>query len=234
MAVCGLYPLNSIETEPDPFELALWDSLGASDESYLSMVVDSMDYRTINESFGMLEPQLNQLSSSSADIYDDCLHQSSPPRLPTTMPHAGRRGAQVTLSTLRLSPLESIEIRMEEEEDEEHRKCGGSSPQPKRPIEYQRTRGIRRIAPAPKPETATNSCRRSCKRQATDSAVDTRMYVCTYCQRHKTSSSRGQDGRVRIRCACGGKHHDDTPRMHAQWSLLKTAGKTSTTPLPSK
>merc|ERR1711934_51902 len=42
-------------------------------------------------------------------------------------------------------------------------------------------------------------------------------YKCGYCGRLKTSLSTGQDGRVRIRCECGGKHKDDKPRMHAMW-----------------
>ena len=40
-------------------------------------------------------------------------------------------------------------------------------------------------------------------------------YQCNYCSRIKKSLSAGTDGRVRIRCDCGGKHQDNTPRMHA-------------------
>jgi len=43
------------------------------------------------------------------------------------------------------------------------------------------------------------------------------QYKCGYCGRIKTSLSTGQDGRVRIRCECGGKHNDSNPRMHAMW-----------------
>merc|ERR1712166_359678 len=59
---------------------------------------------------------------------------------------------------------------------------------------------------------------RSCKRQAKETTVGMCMYVCNYCKRHKPSASKGQDGRVRIRCECGGRHRDGTSRMHAQWS----------------
>lgn len=44
-------------------------------------------------------------------------------------------------------------------------------------------------------------------------------YQCNYCSRIKKSLSAGTDGRVRIRCDCGGKHQDNTPRMHAMWEL---------------
>lgn len=40
-------------------------------------------------------------------------------------------------------------------------------------------------------------------------------YQCSYCGSIKTSTSAGADGRVRIRCECGGKHRDNRPRMHA-------------------
>ena len=46
-----------------------------------------------------------------------------------------------------------------------------------------------------------------------------KVYVCGYCGRHKTSISRCADGRVRIRCQCGGQHKDGKPRMHATWTL---------------
>ena len=41
------------------------------------------------------------------------------------------------------------------------------------------------------------------------------MYACSYCGRLKASTSTGQDGRIRIRCECGGKHRDGSERMHA-------------------
>jgi len=44
-------------------------------------------------------------------------------------------------------------------------------------------------------------------------------YQCGYCGDRKISTSAGGDGRVRIRCECGGKHADATPRMHAKWKL---------------
>jgi len=45
-------------------------------------------------------------------------------------------------------------------------------------------------------------------------------YVCGYCGHSRTSASACSDGRVRIRCACGGKHKDGKPRMHANWRPL--------------
>ena len=40
-------------------------------------------------------------------------------------------------------------------------------------------------------------------------------YRCAYCNVRKKSTSVGGDGRVRIRCECGGKRKDNIPRMHA-------------------
>jgi len=42
-------------------------------------------------------------------------------------------------------------------------------------------------------------------------------YACGYCGTRKASTSAGGDGRVRIRCECGGKHKDRKARMHANW-----------------
>jgi len=53
-----------------------------------------------------------------------------------------------------------------------------------------------------------------------DEADVSPMYQCGYCQSIKTSSSAGADGRVRIRCECGGKHQDGKSRMHANWNPL--------------
>ena len=44
-------------------------------------------------------------------------------------------------------------------------------------------------------------------------------YECGYCKVRRVSTSIGGDGRVRIRCDCGGKHQDRKPRMHAKWKL---------------
>jgi len=44
-------------------------------------------------------------------------------------------------------------------------------------------------------------------------------YVCGYCNRTKLSASIGHTGRIRIRCECGGKHHDSVPRMHGMWTI---------------
>ena len=40
-------------------------------------------------------------------------------------------------------------------------------------------------------------------------------YQCNYCGCVRTSASAGSDGRVRIRCECGGRHRDQKSRMHA-------------------
>lgn len=47
-------------------------------------------------------------------------------------------------------------------------------------------------------------------------------YSCGYCGELKTSASSGADGRVKIRCECGGKHQDGKIRMHATWHLVLT------------
>jgi len=45
-------------------------------------------------------------------------------------------------------------------------------------------------------------------------------YICGYCSKVKTSASACSDGRVRIRCECGGQYQDGKARMHATWSPL--------------
>merc|ERR1711935_459478 len=43
-------------------------------------------------------------------------------------------------------------------------------------------------------------------------------YECGYCGQTKLTTAAGSgDGRVRIRCKCGGKRLDGEPRMHAMW-----------------
>lgn len=52
-------------------------------------------------------------------------------------------------------------------------------------------------------------------------------YECGYCGEVKmTTASRSDDGRVRIRCKCGGKRMDGEVRMHAMWRLVKTDSST--------
>lgn len=53
----------------------------------------------------------------------------------------------------------------------------------------------------------------------------TPLYQCGYCRSVKSSSSAGADGRVRIRCECGGKHKDGKARMHANWNLVKPSSQ---------
>eukprot|EP00658_Telonema_sp_P-2_P026645 TRINITY_DN20779_c0_g1_i4.p2 TRINITY_DN20779_c0_g1~~TRINITY_DN20779_c0_g1_i4.p2 ORF type:complete len:108 (+),score=24.94 TRINITY_DN20779_c0_g1_i4:77-400(+) len=57
-------------------------------------------------------------------------------------------------------------------------------------------------------------------------------YVCGYCGTRKVSTSIGRDGRVRIRCDCGGKHSDGVPRMHAKWSLCNPPEQLAATQSP--
>lgn len=45
-------------------------------------------------------------------------------------------------------------------------------------------------------------------------------YGCGYCGVHRTSASACSDGRVRIRCECGGVRQDSIPRIHANWKPL--------------
>jgi len=46
-------------------------------------------------------------------------------------------------------------------------------------------------------------------------------YSCGYCGQIKSSASTGKDGRIRIRCECGGKYRDNTSRMHAMWNVVR-------------
>ena len=50
-------------------------------------------------------------------------------------------------------------------------------------------------------------------------------YECGYCGQTKLTTAAGSgDGRVRIRCKCGGKRLDGEPRMHAMWTLVRSSG----------
>merc|ERR1712086_438071 len=145
-------------------------------------------------------------------------------RPPAGMPQNRAQSVQSRMTRLRLSPLETIEIT--------HTASDGTLPKRKRKrnMSYRNLHAYgvgEPVEPAARPAPTSRelvSCaaredsRRSCKRQTKESAVGRYMYVCSYCKRHKLSASKGQDGRVRIRCECGGRHRDGTPRMHAQWS----------------
>ena len=48
------------------------------------------------------------------------------------------------------------------------------------------------------------------------------LYACGYCGERKESASCGKDGRVRIRCKCGGRYADGQNRMHAHWKVVLT------------
>jgi len=58
------------------------------------------------------------------------------------------------------------------------------------------------------------------------------QFTCGYCKRVKTSSSSCSDGRVRIRCECGGSHLDNKPRMHATWTPVENSVSSSPPPPP--
>ena len=47
-------------------------------------------------------------------------------------------------------------------------------------------------------------------------------HSCTYCSVVKTSASLCADGRVQIRCCCGGQRQDGQKRMHANWKAVDT------------
>lgn len=76
--------------------------------------------------------------------------------------------------------------------------------------------------PAPAPAEVTIVHREGYMRSKAHEAKGSEQdYACGYCGHARTSASACSDGRVRIRCACGGKHRDGKPRMHANWKLVK-------------
>ena len=50
--------------------------------------------------------------------------------------------------------------------------------------------------------------------------IPIKKYRCGYCGAIKESTSMGFNGRVRIRCECGGHHENGKPRMHANWKSI--------------
>merc|ERR1712166_1194959 len=48
--------------------------------------------------------------------------------------------------------------------------------------------------------------------------------MCRYCGARRSSASACADGRVRIRCSCGGQHGDGQKRMHAYWERVSGEG----------
>ena len=130
------------------------------------------------------------------------------------------RSIQARMTQLQLSPLQIIQVTHTLSED--------SPAKRKRSATNSHKQSFRRRAaaqPAPKAvpssrQLAPSHSGRPSKRQAHESSDNSHcVYICDYCQRHKLSASSGQDGRVRIRCVCGGKHGDNTPRMHAKWTM---------------
>lgn len=59
------------------------------------------------------------------------------------------------------------------------------------------------------------------KRPTLKPAAKLIKYSCVYCGQIKVSASTGQDGRIRIRCECGGKRRDNSSRMHAMWNVME-------------
>jgi hypothetical protein len=157
--------------------------------------------------------------SGSTDALDPCFLPTGFARQPAGIPQqrCENRGqsAEPRMTCLSLSPFESILIT--------NTASDGSLPKRKRNVSYRNLDAygvgepVERPAPTSRQlDMRTTSSQRSYKLEAVAEDMDT--YVCNYCKRHKVSASKGQDGRVRIRCVCGGKHRDDTPRMYAQWS----------------
>jgi len=134
------------------------------------------------------------------------------------------RSVQTKMMQLELNPFSSILIT-------HTNSCTNSSdadvtlPKRRRPVSYRTLHAFGVVSEPVALPSSRELCgggleenQRSCKRQAKETTVGMCMYVCNYCKRHKPSASKGQDGRVRIRCECGGRHRDGTSRMHAQWS----------------
>jgi hypothetical protein len=197
--------------------------------------VDSFDFDILDhqDSCGASNPvststpfscEFKRLDSASSFAPSGSTDATGFARQPAGMPQNRAQTVQSRMTRLRLSPLETIEIT--------HTASDGTLPKRKRKrnMSYRNLHAYgvgEPVEPAARPAPTSRelvSCaaredsRRSCKRQTKESAVGRYMYVCNYCKRHKVSASKGQDGRVRIRCECGGKHRDGTPRMHAQWS----------------
>jgi len=59
------------------------------------------------------------------------------------------------------------------------------------------------------------------KRPTPKPAAKLIKYSCVYCGQIKVSASTGQDGRIRIRCECGGKRRDNSSRVHAMWNVME-------------
>ena len=66
--------------------------------------------------------------------------------------------------------------------------------------------------------------------KAPDCSIE-KQYKCRYCGRVKSSSSAPSDGRVRIKCLCGGQHRDNKPRVHANWTAVVNSDADARTPL---
>jgi len=164
--------------------------------------------------------------SGSTDALDPYFLPTAFARQPAGIPQlrCEDRGqsAEPRMTCLSLSPFDLIEI------DIMHTASDGSLPKRKRNVSYHNLHayGVAEPdEPAARPaptsrqlDMRTTSSQLSYKLEEVAEDMDT--YVCNYCKRHKLSASNGQDGRVRIRCECGGKHRDGTSRMHAQWSAV--------------
>lgn len=205
----------------DSFDLDVldsWDSWGASNPVSTST--------PLNQPFSCDFGATSFVPSGSTDALDPCFLPTGFTRQPAGIHQQSceNRGqsAEPRMTCLSLSPFESILIM--------HTASDGSLPKRKHNVSYRNLHAYgvgEPVEPAVRPAPTSRelvSCAaredslRSCKRKTKESAVGRYMYVCNYCKRHKVSASKGQAGRVRIRCECGGRHRDGTPRMHVQWS----------------
>lgn len=75
----------------------------------------------------------------------------------------------------------------------------------------------RKLAKHPRPSCATDDPLYQRSKPHKARGVE-QKFICGYCKRVKSSTSSCSDGRVRIRCECGGQHSDGKPRMHATWT----------------
>merc|ERR1712166_399029 len=218
--VCNRAPLNKLRLQ----SMAAWPNP-------LDEPLDVLD-----QPFDLGPPGFASLLQLDACLLETSLAKE--PAAAANKPSRGgrcRRPTHLRLAQLRLSPLESILITDINADLDIDRFGDGVLPKRRRSsttASYDLSRDTSSDASFgvggsdPSHKTAPSGSQwgdieespRSCKRQVTESAVDRYMYVCNYCGRHKLSASKGQDGRVRIRCECGGKYKDGVPRMHAQWS----------------
>ena len=211
--------------------------------------VDSFDFDILDgEDFGATNPvttwstphspynscEFDAISiapSGSTDAFDASL-LPNPLALPrAAVPQSSSKRArsiQSRIMQLQLSPLQTIEITHTVSEDFPAKRKRSATNSHKQSF---RARAAAQPTPKPVPssrQVAPAHSGRPSKRQTQELPDNNHcVYACDYCQRHKLSASSGQDGRVRIRCICGGKHGDNTPRMHAKWTMVPAGTRTN-------